>query len=84
MPGKGSCLESVIVMLSSHYDIMCGCGRPDPVNNFTRKCGYLIILLFVAAQRDVKLQYEKFSMIDKEQQLRYIEIMFIHMIALFK
>lgn len=61
---------------------MCGCGRPDPVNNFTRKYGYLIILLFLAAQ-PVKFQYEKVSMMDKEEQLRYIEIVFIHMMALF-
>lgn len=46
----------------------------------TRKCGYLIILLVVAAQSDTMFQYEKFNMIGKEEGLGYVEIVF--MIAL--
>lgn len=46
----------------------------------TRKCGYLIILLVVAAQCDIKFQYENFSIIRKEEGLGCIEIVF--MIAL--
>lgn len=49
----------------------------------TRNCGYLIILPFVAAQSDVKFQYEKFSMPDEEEGLRYIKVILSTIISCF-